>query len=45
MGKLHARLYKTDRARDFDHEQVTTYGVPRLLMSNMVCKMANSLVI
>lgn len=22
MGKLHTRLYKTDRARDFDHEQV-----------------------
>jgi hypothetical protein len=22
MGKFHARLYKTDRARDFDHEQV-----------------------
>ncbi|KAF4768698.1 hypothetical protein HAV15_002177 [Penicillium sp. str.  len=21
MGKFHARLYKTDRARDFDHEQ------------------------
>ncbi|KAJ6161266.1 hypothetical protein N7470_004662 [Penicillium chermesinum] len=21
VGKLHARLYKTDRARDFDHEQ------------------------
>ena len=22
MGKFLARLYKTDRARDFDHEQV-----------------------
>lgn len=27
MGKFHARLYKTDRARDFDHEQV---GTPHL---------------
>lgn len=22
MGRLRSRLYKTDRARDFDHEQV-----------------------
>ena len=25
MGKFHARLYKTDRARDFDHEQVSHF--------------------
>lgn len=24
MGRLRSRLYKTDRARDFEHEQVQT---------------------
>lgn len=29
MGKFHARLYKTDRARDFDHEQVSMIRLER----------------
>jgi hypothetical protein len=32
MGKFHHRLYKTDRARDFDHEQVWNPHI-----DNMTC--------